>query len=63
MSSTLDLIVNLLGLGILLWLLGTALIDLFQGNQKRTLFHNLIIVVISLVYALKILLKDLLAVV
>jgi len=61
--TILDILVNLLGLGILIWLLVQALIDLFRENKQKTVFHNLIIVGICLIYSLKIVLKDLLGVI
>jgi hypothetical protein len=62
-NSILGLIINLLGLGILVWFLTQALIDLAKGNKHKTVFHNLLIIGICLIYSLKILLKDLLGVV
>jgi hypothetical protein len=62
-NRTLDVIVGLLGLGILIWLLANALIDMIRGNKHRKVYHNLIIVGICLIYSLKIVLKDLLGVV
>jgi hypothetical protein len=62
-KTILDFVVNLLGLGIFLWLLSQSLIDLIRATRHRTLFHNLVIIGISLVYSLKIVLKDLLGVV
>jgi hypothetical protein len=58
-KTILDIIVNLLGLGIFLWLLSQSIIDLVRGTRRRTVFHNLLIIGISLVYTLKIVLKDL----
>ena len=57
--TILDTIVDLLGLGILIWLLAQALVDLFRGNKQKTIFHNLIVAGICLIYSLKIVLKDL----
>ena len=62
-NRILDVIVGLLGLGILIWLLVNALGDIIKGNKQRKVFHNLLIVGICLIYSLKILLKDLLGVV
>ncbi|HYJ37522.1 MAG TPA: hypothetical protein VEV87_02855 [Chitinophagaceae bacterium] len=62
-KTTLDIIVDLLGLGILIWLLTKSLIDMVKGNKERKVFHNLLIVAICVIYTLKILLKDLLGVV
>jgi len=62
-NRILDVIVGLLGLGILIWLLGNAIRDIIKGNQQRKVFHNLLIVGICLIYSLKILLKDLLGVI
>jgi hypothetical protein len=59
----LDIIVNLLGLGILLWLLANALKDLIKATKQRSVFHNLTIIAICLIYSAKILLKDLLGVI
>ena len=61
--TILDIIVDLLGLGILIWLLVQALVDLFRGSKQKSLFLNLLIVGICLIYSLKIILKDLLGVV
>ena len=58
--TTLDIVVDLLGLGILVWLLSLSLIDLFKGSKQKSVFHNLLIVGICLIYSLKIILKDLL---
>ena len=62
-KTILDVIVNLLGLGIFLWLLVQSVIDLMRKPRQKTLFHNLLIIGISLIYALKIVLKDLLGVI
>lgn len=62
-NRTLDVIVSLLGLGILIWLLANALSDMMRGNERRKVHHNLLIVGICLIYSLKIVLKDLLRVV
>ena len=62
-NKTLDVIVNLLGLGILVWFLAHALIDMMRRNKQKTLIHNLIVFGICLIYSLKIILKDLLGVV
>ena len=60
--TVLEFMVNLLGLGILIWFFSVALIDMIKGNQRKSVFHNLLIVGITLIYSLKILLKDLLGV-
>ncbi len=57
-----DLIINLLGLGILLWLVANSMLDLMKGTKHRTLSHNLLIICISLIYSVKIILKDLLGI-
>jgi hypothetical protein len=62
-NRILDVVVNLLGLGILLWLLGQALMDLIRRTKRKSVFQNFIIVAICLIYSLKIVLKDLLGVV
>ncbi len=62
-NRTLDVIVSLLGLGLLLWLLANALMDLIKGTKQKSVFHNLTIVAICLIYSIKILLKDLLGVI
>jgi len=62
-NSVLDIIVNLLGLGLLLWFLINALMDLIRGNKQKTVIHNLLIVGICLIYSVKILLKDLFGVI
>jgi hypothetical protein len=61
-NTTLDIFVDLLGLGILIWLLSKSVIDMIRGNKERKVYHNLIIVGICLIYSLKILLKDLLGI-
>ena len=61
-NTTLDIIVDLLGLGILIWLMTKSLIDMVRGNKEKKVHHNLIIVGICLIYLLKILLKDLLGI-
>jgi len=58
-KTILEFIVNILGLGILLWLLSISIIDLKRNNRRKSVFHNLIIIGICIVYSLKILLKDL----
>ena len=62
-KSILEFIINLLGLGILIWFFSIALVDLIKGNRQKSVFHNLLIISICLVYSLKILLKDLLGIV
>ena len=61
-NRILDVIVNLLGLGVLVWFLVHALVDMSRGNKQKTVIHNLIVFGICLIYSLKILLKDLLGV-
>ena len=61
-DKTLDMIVGLLGLGILIWLLVNSIGDMIRGNTQRKVHHNLIIVAICVIYSLKILLKDLLGI-
>ena len=58
-NRILDVVINLLGLGILLWLLGQALMDLIRQTKHKSVFQNFIIVAICLIYSLKIILKDL----
>ena len=58
--NVLSLFINILGLGILIWFLIIALIDLERGNKRRTIFHNLLIIGLCLIYSLKIILKDIL---
>jgi hypothetical protein len=62
-NTILEFIVNILGLGILLWFLSVSVIDLIKHNRHKSVFHNLVIIGICLVCSLKILLKDLLSVV
>ena len=58
--NILSLFINTIGLGILIWFLILALIDLERVNRHRTIFHNLLIIGLCLIYSLKIILKDLL---
>ena len=58
-NKILDVILSLLGLGILLWLLGQALTDLIRGTRQKSVFVNLTLLAICLIYSLKIILKDL----
>jgi hypothetical protein len=62
-ESILEFIINLLGLGILIWFFSLAVVDVVRGNRHKSVFHNLLIISICLVYSLKILLKDLLGLV
>jgi len=62
-KTILEFIINILGLGILLWFLSLSVIDLIRNDRRKSVFHHLLIIGICLVYSLKILLKDLLSVV
>ena len=62
-KNILEFIINLLGLGILIWFFSIALADMIKGNHQKSALHNTLIIAICLIYSLKILLKDLLGVV
>lgn len=54
-----DLFINAIGVSILTWLLYTAIKDiLLKSEARRKKSHNLIIVVLSLIYMVKIIVKD-----
>ena len=58
-----DLVIAIAGLSILLWLFFYAIKDLLtKDNAKRKLMHNTIILLLSLVYIIKIIVKDLMPV-
>ena len=59
-KSVVEFLVNLLGLGILIWFFSNALIDMMKGSRHKSVFHNVLIIGITVIYSLKILLKDLL---
>jgi len=62
-NPILSLLINILGLGILMWFLVVAFIDVLRGNKQKSVFHNWLIIGICLVYSLKIIFKDLLGLV